>query len=152
MLSLRQHNFQSAPRRKWFLKTRYSISVNVRLLTRQKSAIYSSSLRPQAPLRSFPGKGSSVTLLIYFARVAQSRNWSKHARKMALSTQLQGCDASFRPMRSPKPRHTSHAGTASAKVSDLFHFICFLFLATRKQPSRLPSWRLGITAEPVEFR
>jgi len=76
--------------------------------------------------------GSSVTLLMYFARVTQSRNWSKHARKMALSTQLQGCDASFRPKRSPNPRQMLQAGTASANVSDLFHSISFLFLATRK--------------------
>jgi hypothetical protein len=69
---------------------------------------------------------------MYFARVAQSRNWSKHARKMALSTQLQGCDASFRPIRNPKPRQMLQAGTASANVSDLFHSISFLFLATRK--------------------
>ncbi len=69
---------------------------------------------------------------MYFARVAQSRNWSKQARKIALSTQLQGCDASFRPMRSPKPRQMLQAGTASANVSDLVQFMSFLFLATRK--------------------
>lgn len=51
---------------------------------------------------------------------------------MALSTQLQGCVASFRPILSPKPRHMLQAGAASANVSDLVQSINFLFLATRK--------------------
>ena len=51
---------------------------------------------------------------------------------MALSTQLQGCGASFLPILSPKPRHTLQAGAASANVSDLVHSISFLFPATRK--------------------
>src|SRR5260370_35292241 len=53
---------------------RYSNSVRVRLLTRQKSAANSSSLRPHAPLRSLPGRGSSVTLLTNFSWLMQSRN------------------------------------------------------------------------------
>src|SRR5580658_570045 len=117
---------------------RCSISVNVRLLTRQKSAEYSSSLRPQVPLRSLPGNGSSVTRLMYFSRLTQSRKRSKHARKMARSTQLHGCVASLRPIRNPKPRQMLHAGAASANVSDRVHSI---------SSSSLLHPNLGITTE-----
>src|SRR6266853_6045100 len=40
---------------------------------------------------------------------------------MARSAQLQGCVFSWRPLRSPNPRHITHEGEASAKVSDLVH-------------------------------
>src|ERR1700730_17950968 len=112
----------------------YSDSERARLLTRQKSAMYSSSLRPQAPLRSLPGRGSKVTLLIYFSRFAHSRNRSKHALKIALSTQLQGCIDCLRPTRKPSPRHVLHPGAASANVSDRVQSIFVLFLG--KNPER----------------
>src|SRR5579883_560847 len=102
---------------------RYSMGVKVRLLTRQKSAAYSSSLRPQDPLRALPGTKSSVTLLIYFSRDAHWRKRSKQARKIALSTQLQGYVALFRPILRPRPTQMLHFGAASANVSDLVHSI-----------------------------
>src|ERR1700722_12174580 len=102
---------------------RFSDSVRVRLLTRQKSAANSSSLRPQAPLRSLPGNGSSVTRLMYFSRLTDSRKRSKHARKIARNTQLHGCVAPWRPIRNPKPRQMLQAGAASASVSERFHSI-----------------------------
>src|ERR1700693_457927 len=110
----------------------YSESVSVRLLIRQKSAENSSDLRPQDPLRSFPGNGSSVTLLIYLSRLTQSRKCSKQARKMARSTQLQGWVVSCLPIRNPNPRQVLHPGAACANVSDLVHFIWILFSWTRK--------------------
>src|ERR1700733_3798240 len=110
---------------------RFSGSVSVLLLTRQKSAANSSSLRPQEPLRSLPGNGSSVTRLIYFSRLTDSRKRSKHARKIALNTQLQGCVDPWRPIRNPKPRQMLHAGAASASVSERFHSISSSSLVTR---------------------
>src|SRR5579864_2193410 len=102
---------------------RYSDSVRNRLLTRQKSAAYSSSLRPQAPRWLLLGSVSSEVLHTYFSRVMQSRKRSKQVRKIALNTQLQGYIASPRPFRKPTPRHALHPGLARAKVSDLVHSI-----------------------------
>src|SRR3984893_8786975 len=112
----------------------YSDSERARLLTRQKSAMYSSSLRPQAPLRSLPGRGSRVTLLIYVSRFAQSRSSSEQALKRALRTQLQGCIDCMLPTRKPNPRHVLHPGAASANVSDRVQSIFVLFLG--KNPER----------------
>src|SRR5579872_3740793 len=111
---------------------RYSASVSVLLLTRQKSAAYSSSLRPQEPFRALPGAKSSVTLLMYFSREAHWRKRSKQARKIARSTQLQGCACLFRPSRMPRPTQELHFGAASARVSDRVHSILSRPLKTRK--------------------
>src|ERR1700730_17539744 len=107
---------------------RFSDSVRLRLLTRQKSAANSSSLRPQAPLRSLPANGSSVTRLMYFSRLTDSRKRSKHALKIARNTQLHGCVAPWRPIRNPKPRQMLHAGAANASVSERVHNIIVLFI------------------------
>src|ERR1035438_623787 len=149
ILSFLHHSFQSAPSRKSYLKMSYSGSVNVRLLMRQKSAENSSDLRPHAPLRSFPGNGSSVTLLIYLSRLTQSRKCSKQARNIARSTQLQGCVVSFRPIRNPNPRQVLHPGAACANVSDLVHSIFFLFFGnSERQPSDL--CRLTVLARTLD--
>ncbi len=122
------------------LKMRFSGSVRCPFADQTKVGckLFLRPCGPRQPLRSLPGNGSSVTRLIYFSLLTHSRKRSKHARKIARNTQLQGCVAPWRPIRNPKPRQMLQAGAASASVSERFHSISSSSLENpAKQPGNI---------------
>src|SRR5580658_8948424 len=95
----------------------------MRLLTRQKSAIYSSSLRPQTGRRSWPPMISRRAWLMCFSFSRQFRNREWQLRKISLRTQLQGASGPCLVVlpRNPSPWQCVQVSFAAAIVSERFH-------------------------------
>src|SRR5438552_3570259 len=100
-----------------------------------------------------PCTALSVTRVKYFSLSVHSRNRIKQARKIARSTQLQGCnDSSLSPTRRPKPSQCTQECAAKASVSDRVHSMLFFPLpATRFHPIGLffSAYAFGIISQEI---